>query len=780
MKQIIQNLKNGKTELVEVPCPAVKAGHMLIQTSVSLVSAGTERMLVEFGHANLIQKARQQPDKVKMVLDKIRSDGLLPTLEAVFNKLGQPLPLGYCNVGKVTEIGGREKGDGRTEVSGLRIGDRVVSNGPHAEIVCVPKNLCAKIPDGVTDEQATFTVIGAIGLQGVRLLKPAFGETIVVIGLGLIGLIAGQILRANGCRVIGFDYDQVKVDIANKLGIIAVNPAGGTDQVRFVEEQTNGIGADAVLITASAKGNEIISQSARMSRKRGRIVLIGVVGLDISRAEFYEKELSFQVSCSYGPGRYDDDYEQKGQDYPIAFVRWTEKRNFEAILAAIESGQLDVEPLITERVPLAEYNRIYENMSGSSSIASLLVYEDNVDTSSVVTVTERSFSKGKGVIGIIGAGNFTSATLVPAMKPLGAQLKYIVSAGGLSAGTLAKRAGFACAATDYRQVLEDDEVDLIIITTRHNLHASMVIESLKAGKNVFVEKPLCLNEEELKEIILAADGRRLTQIEKEELATDTHRHTQTFPPDDSSGGKMSLLTQRDISTAGVNADSPHSTNSQLNNSKLKTQNSKLPLLMVGFNRRFAPLARKMKSLIGMGAVNIVATINAGEIPANSWVHDLAVGGGRIVGEACHFIDLCTYLTGSRVVAVCMNAMGVSPEENTDNASILLRYENGSNAVINYFANGNKAYSKERVEVHSHGRSLVMDNWRTLRGFGFKGFSRLKKKQDKGHSEQFRLLIDRVKNGGEALIPFGEIVNTTMAGFGAVESLREGRWVEVKG
>ena len=710
MKQIIQNLKTGKTILEELPAPQVKAGQVQIQTSRSLVSLGTERMLVEFGHANLIQKARQQPDKVKMVLDKIRSDGLLPTMEAVFNKLGQPLPLGYCNVGSVIGVG-----NGVTE---FQVGDRIASNGPHAEIVCVPKNLCAKIPDGVTDDQAAFTVIGAIGLQGVRLLEPAFGETVVVIGLGLIGLIAAQILMANGCRVIGFDYDQTKVDIANKLGIIAVNPAGGTDQVRFVEEQTNGIGADAVLITASAKGNEIISQSARMSRKRGRIILIGVVGLDINRAEFYEKELSFQVSCSYGPGRYDDNYEQKGQDYPIAFVRWTEKRNFEAILSAIESGQIDVEPLITERVPLSEYGRIYENMSDSSSIASLLVYEGNVDTSSVVTVTERSFSKGKGVIGIIGAGNFTSATLVPALKPLGAQLKYIVSAGGLTAGTLAKRAGIACAATDYRQVLEDDEVDLVMITTRHNLHASMVIESLKAGKNVFVEKPLCLNEEELLEI------------------EDSY------------------------------------------NSKLKTQNSKLPLLMVGFNRRFAPLARKMKALIGMGAVNIVATMNAGEIPASSWVQDLAVGGGRIVGEACHFIDLCSYLTGSRVAAVCMNAMGTSPEENTDNASILLRYENGSNAVINYFANGNKAYSKERIEVHSQGRSLVMDNWRTLKGFGFKGFSGLKKKQDKGHAEQFRLLIDRVKNGGDALIPFGEIVNTTRASFGAVESLREGHWVEI--
>ena len=745
MKQIIQNLKTGETTLEELPTPQVKAGHVQIQTSRSLVSLGTERMLVEFGHASLIQKARQQPDKVKQVLDKVRSDGLMPTIDAVRNKLCQPLPLGYCNVGYVIGVG---KG-----VTEFQVDDRVASNGPHAEIVCVPKNLCAKIPDNVSDDAAAFTVIGAVGLQGVRLLKPAFGETIVVIGLGLIGLIAAQILRANGCGVIGFDYDQTKVDIACKLGIIAVNPAGGTDQVRFVEEQTSGIGADAVLITASAKGNEIISQSARMSRKRGRIVLVGVVGLDISRAEFYEKELSFQVSCSYGPGRYDDNYEQKGQDYPIAFVRWTEKRNFEAILSAIESGQLDVESLITERVPLSEYSRIYENMSGSSSIASLLVYEDNVDTSPVISVTERSFSKGKGVIAVIGAGNFTSATLLPALKPFGAQLKYIVSAGGLSASTLARRAGFACAATDYRQVLEDDEVDLIMITTRHDLHASMVIESLEAGKNVFVEKPLCLTEEELEEIILAADP---------------HRLTQAFSSADSAEKKPASLTGSKDSSGD---------SSGLSSKPLNLSTS--PLLMVGFNRRFAPFARKMKSLIGMGAVNIVATMNAGEIPANSWVHDLAVGGGRIVGEACHFIDLCTYLTGSRVISVCMNAMGTSPEENTDNASILLRYGNGSNAVINYFANGNKAYSKERIEVHSQGRSLVLDNWRTLRGFGFKGFSRLKKKQDKGHSEQFRLLIDRVKNGGPALIPFDEIVNTTMASFGAIESLREGRWVEVE-
>jgi len=726
MKQIIQNLKSGETILEQVPAPAVRPGHVLIQTTRSLVSLGTEKMLVEFGKGSLIAKAKAQPDKVKMVLEKIQTDGLMPTLEAVFNKLGQPLPLGYCNVGRVVAVG--------TGVTEFKVGDRVASNGAHAEMVCVPKNLCAKIPDGVSDEAAAFTVIGSIGLQGIRLLAPTFGETVVVVGLGLIGLMSAQILKANGCRVIGFDFDQQKVDLANKLGVIAVNPANGTDQVKFVEEQTAGVGADAVLITASAKSDEIISQSARMTRKRGRIVLVGVIGLDISRADFYEKELTFQVSCSYGPGRYDEDYEGRGQDYPIGFVRWTEKRNFEAILQSIESKQLDVESLITERVPLKDYNSIYGEMGKSASIASLLVYDEKIDDSSVVEVASNKLKtgaadhlnsklspRGSAVVGVIGAGNFTSATVLPALKPLDANLKYIVSAGGLSASIAAKKGGFSHAATDYKEILADEEVNLVLITTRHNLHAPMVIDSLKAGKHVFVEKPLCLNSEELAEI--------------------------------------------DKVYRSFNLNSPSSTSAS-------------PTLTVGFNRRFAPFAVKMKSLIGSGQCNIVATMNAGEIPPNVWVHDLSVGGGRIIGEACHFIDLCSYLAGSNVVAVCMNAMGTAPEENTDNASILLRYENGSNAVINYLANGSKAYAKERVEVHAQGRSLIMDNWRTLTGFGFKNFKKQKGKQDKGHAEQFKLLVEQTKSGGEALIPYDSIINTTKASFAAIESLKAGTWISV--
>ena len=419
MKQIIQDLKKGDTILEEVPVPRVKAGAVLIKTTRSLVSLGTERMLLDFGKANLLQNAKQQPDKVKMVLEKMKSDGLRPTLEAIFNKLGQPLPLGYCNVGEVIAVG---KG-----VIEFSIGDRVASNGNHAEYVCVPKNLVAKIPDNVSDEAATFTVIGSIGLQGIRLLNPTFGETIVVVGLGLIGLVTAELLLANGCNVIGFDYDEEKVKIAKDKGVLAFNPSKDLDQVKFIQSYTNGIGVDGVIITASNKSNEIISQSAKMCRKRGRVILIGVVGLNISRADFYEKEISFQVSCSYGPGRYDNEYEQNGKDYPIGFVRWTEKRNFEAILNAIEKGVLDVLPLITDRLKLSEYHKIYNDMGNSKSIAVVIEYPGNKVKQSTIEINQKSFEGKKAVIGIIGAGNFTSSTLLPKLLMTNLQsLRYIL------------------------------------------------------------------------------------------------------------------------------------------------------------------------------------------------------------------------------------------------------------------------------------------------------------------------------------------------------------------
>ena len=451
-----------------------------------------------------------------------------------------------------------------------------------------------------------------------------------------------------------------------------------------------------------------------MCRKRGRIILVGVIGLDISRSDFYEKEISFQVSCSYGPGRYDEDYEQKGNDYPIGYVRWTEKRNFEAVLNAISKKILDVKPLITDRIPLEDFQKIYSDMSNSKSIAAILEYSSSDKQENTIQLVNKSFQGKKGVLGIIGSGNFTSSTILPNLKKCKADIKFIASSGGLSSTNMAKKFGIVNSTTEYLEILKDEEVDLVFVTTQHNMHAKITIEAINAGKSVFVEKPLALNENELEEII-------------------------------------------------------------------QNYNSKNVNISVGFNRRFAPLARKMKKAIGSEKtpINIVATMNAGFIAKNVWVHDMEIGGGRIIGEACHYIDLCSYLAGSKVISVCMNAMGTNPQENTDNASILLKYENGSTAVINYFSNGSKGYSKERVEVYSQERTLIMDNWRKLKGYGFKGFSSAKSSQDKGHFNQFEALVNQQKNGGEAIIPFDEIVNTTRASFAAIDSLKEGKWILVK-
>ena len=713
MKQILQSFKTGQTELADIPAPMVSKGKLLIRTTHSLVSLGTERMLVEFGKSSLVSKALQQPERVKMVLDKIKSDGLFPTIETVFNKLEQPLPLGYCNAGVIEEIG--------EGVSGFAMGDRVASNGQHAGYVCVPQNLAVKVPDNVSQEEATFTVIGSIGLQGMRLCSPSFGETIVVTGLGLIGLITAQLLLANGCRVIGVDIDKDKCSLAKKWGIETVNPSDGTDPVKVVMDLTSGVGADGVIITASAKNNDIISQAARMSRKRGRIILVGVIGLELNRAEFYEKELTFQVSCSYGPGRYDDNYENKGIDYPLGFVRWTEKRNFETILQAISNGNLNVKDLITEIIEIEDFQKVYGEIGKSNSIASIFRYQDSEKLSATsvtqhtIELTDRNFKGSKGVIGVIGAGNFTKMAMLPALKGSGANFKFIASSGGVTGTSLAKKFGFSHSTTDYRQILSDNDVDTVFITTRHDSHARFVNEALLAKKHVFVEKPLALNTEQLQSVI------------------DTY-----------------------------------------------TEGTDVKSLMVGFNRRFSPHMQAIKKSLGNnpGPVNINVTMNAGFIPKEVWVHDMKTGGGRIIGEACHLIDLCVFLTGSEVHSVCLNAMGENPEENTDNASLLLRFRNGSNAVVNYFSNGSKAYSKERIEVYSLERSWITDNFRTTKAFGVKGFRNLRTRIDKGHKAQFHEYISRIQKGGEPLISFNEIVNVTRASLAAIQSLREKRWIEI--
>jgi predicted dehydrogenase/threonine dehydrogenase-like Zn-dependent dehydrogenase len=708
MKQLIQHLQTGETILEEIPVPQVRKGCVLIKTSRSLVSLGTEKMLVEFGKANFIEKARQQPEKVKQVFDKIKTDGFKPTVEAVFRKLSEPIPLGYCNVGEVVAIG-----EGITE---FKIGDRVASNGAHAEVVCVPKNLVALIPDNVSDDEAAFTVVGAIALQGIRLANPTLGETVAVIGLGLTGQLTIELLQANGCEVIAFDSDQSKVDLANTKGVKAFKVSEDNDSVKIAQEITQNMGVDAVIITASTKSNAVISEAAKMSRKRGRIVLVGVVGLNINRTDFYEKELTFQVSCSYGPGRYDANYEQNGQDYPIDSVRWTLNRNFETVLKFISISRLKVQPLITEVVNFQDYKQVYENIGKSKSIASILKYRETIDvTQTKITLKNHDIYNSNAVLGIIGSGNFTKATVLPVLSKLKASIKYLSSSSGLSGTLLAKKFDVQYSTTNNDDILNDLEVDAIIITTRHNAHARMCIAALQAGKHVFVEKPLALCLDEINEII------------------DVYEQC----------GKT---------------------------------------LTVGFNRRFSPFVQDIKQKLGHSTIpiNVVATINVGEIPANHWTQDMSIGGGRIIGEACHFIDLITYLSGSLVESVVMNPMGKNPQENTDNATILLKYQNGSTGVINYFANGNKRYSKERIEVYSQGKTMVVDNFRKSKYYGLKstGISGIFKSQDKGHYEQFRLFLERLKNGGEAIIPFEEIINTSRASICAIKSLKLGAWVNI--
>ena len=690
--------------LADVPAPMARKGAVLIRTRVSLVSLGTERMVVEFGKANLIDKARQQPDKVKQVLDKIKSDGLWPTLDAVFKKLGEPVPLGYCNAGEIIAVG--------EDVRDFKIGDRVISNGGHAEVVLVPTNLVARIPDNVSFEEASFTVISAVGLQGIRLINPTFGETIVVIGLGLTGLITCQLLKANGCRVIGYDFDENKVALANSLGVIAFQTSPEVDPVRICVEKSNGVGVDGVVITASTQSDQVIAQAAGMSRKRGRIVLVGVVGLNINRSDFFEKELSFQVSCSYGPGRYDEQYEQHGLDYPLPYVRWTEKRNFEAVLEALSVGSIQVRPLITEIVDLIQFESIYNEIGTAKSIASLIRYPGTAAHENKIEVTSARFAGQKTVFGVVGAGNFTKMVIVPTMRKLDYNIKYVASEKGLSSTVLAKKYKIAFATSDYRQILNDPEVTAVAIAVRHNLHARLVQESLEAGKHVFVEKPLALTNEELDgiEVAYRRSGKTVT---------------------------------------------------------------------VGFNRRFSPFSQRAKDLLkDSGPINVIATMNAGFIPPGSWVHDMNVGGGRIVGEACHLVDLITFFAGSLVEEVLMMGAGKSPSENTDNASIFLKYKNGSLGVINYFANGSKAYSKERIEIHTQGRTMVIDNFRRLECYGFsgKGYS---KTQDKGHYNQFRALQKCLLDGGKELIPFEEAMNASRSTLAAIESMKTGLWIKVK-
>ena len=675
MKQLLQSLKTGAIEFINAPCPHLSSHGVLIQTRHTLISAGTERMLLEFGRAGIIGKVKQQPDKVKQVLEKIKTDGLFTTLHAVKNKLDQPIALGYCNVGKVLAIG--------KNTSGFSVGDRVVSNGNHAEVVSIGKNLCAKIPDAVSDEEAAFTVLASIGLQGIRLVNPLMGETVAVLGLGLIGLMTVQMLKANGCRVIGLDFNLQRLSLAAQFGAETID-LNQTDDPSVI--------VDAVLITAATDSNAPVRQAAHMCRKRGRIVLVGVTGLELSRADFYEKELSFQVSCSYGPGRYDPIYEEQGQDYPIGLVRFTEQRNFETVLALMTEGKLNLKPLISHTFDFTDAVNAYKVLEkDKTALGIILQYNQNQENllNCSVSLPLTLIASSQFTINVVGAGNYASRMLIPAFAAQTVTFNKICSSGGVSASLQGRKFGFKEATTDLEATLKDSQANVMVIATRHHQHAQQVMQALQTGKHVFVEKPLAITQAELDEL--------------KACWSDLPAH---------------------------------------------------PIVMVGFNRRFAPHIQKIKSLLSniRSPKSLIMTVNAGYIPKEHWTQDPKVGGGRLIGEACHFVDLLRFLTDSPIAQSSVFAI----DQQEDQISIQLQFADGSIGTIHYLANGHKAFPKERLEIFTEGKVLVLNNFRKMHSFGFKNFKKMNLwRQDKGQRRCVAAFLNAIKEG-KYPIPVEEI------------------------
>lgn len=710
MKQIVQDLRSGTTYIAEAPMPQISSNSVLIHTVLSLISIGTERMLVDFGKASYLEKSRQQPEKVKMVLNKIKTDGLFPTIEAVRSKLSQPLALGYCNVGIVAAVGG--------QVQGFKVGDRVISNGPHADIVAVPQNLCAVIPESVDNESASFTVLASIGLQGIRLAQPSLGEFFVVIGTGLIGLLTIQLLKAHGCRVLAIDFDEHKLKLAQQFGAEICNPAKGEDPIATGWIFSRGNGVDGVIITASTKSSDPVSQAATLCRKRGRIVLVGQTGLELNRSDFYEKELSFQVSCSYGPGRYDPEYEERGRDYPLAYVRWTEQRNFTAVLDMMDSKLLDLKSLISHKYAFESAPQAYQMLSKDHSVLGILLeYASNIEERAVKEVILKPnarFSAAKPILGVIGAGNYASRILLPAFKAAKAQLHTLVTAKGMNSLIHGDKNGFALASTDIDSMFAHEEMNTVAIVTRHNVHASLVVKALNNGKNVFVEKPLALNLDELSSIEAAY-------------------HTINL-----SGKRVHL--------------------------------------MVGFNRRFAVQVQKMKELLEpiKEPKVFVITVNAGAIPQDHWTQDPLIGGGRIIGEACHFIDLLRFFIGCKITSIHARRIGEQGQINIkeDKAVITLGFEEGSFGSIHYLSNGSNSFPKERIEVFTAGRVLQLDNFRKLTGYGWPKFKKMNLlRQDKGQIACCKAFLKAIEQGEETPISIDEVIEVARVSIEIAQQLR---------
>lgn len=711
MKQLIQSFKTGELGLFDVPSPVCEKNGALVQTTVSLVSAGTEKMLVDFAKKSMLAKAKDRPDLVKQVIDKMKKEGVRNTLEKVFTKLDTPIPLGYSLAGRVVEVG--------SELSGLNIGDRVACGGAgyanHAEINYVPKNLMVKIPDGVDDIDASFVTVGAIALQGVRQTSPLLGEKIAVMGLGLLGQLTVQLLKANGCKVIGSDIDPDKMALAKKLGCDEVCHAG--ELITKANEFTNGYGVDAVIIAASTSSNQPITDAAEISRMRGRVVLVGMVGMDVPRNTYYKKELEIKLSMAYGPGRYDPEYEEKGIDYPYDLVRFTEQRNFEAFLGLIQEGKITPKELITHSYDFDDAMSAYDLLEGrikEKYLGIVLNYKRDIklEDEKIVQRSEKKISNDKVNIGLIGAGNFTKSVILPNIQKVGNfEFVGLCTATGVSAQGTGKKYDFKYITTDSEEIFKNSEINSVFITTRHNDHASKVLKAIESKKHCFVEKPLCIYEEELEAIKEAYTGETIVQV--------------------------------------------------------------------GFNRRFSPMIEKMKKFIS-GQISVNYRINAGIIPKNVWIQDRTIGGGRIIGEVCHFIDTCSYLIGSEVKSVFATTIQKSDQSipDEDNVNIVLNYANGSTATISYYAYGDNSMPKEYIEVFSSGVSMQMNDFRELTIFkGGKSSKEKSANQDKGFVNEFKAFKEAVKSGNEA-IDMKSIYNTTKTTFKILESIRSKSLVEV--
>lgn len=742
MKQLLQSVRSGEANVAEVPTPQVLAGAVLVQTVVSLVSVGTERVALEFAKKNLFQKARSRPDLVRQVVDKVRRDGIVNAVQAVQGQLDRPLAPGYSCAGTVIGVG--------EDATDFRVGDRVACAGSdyavHAEVVSVPVHLVAKIPEPVSAcketgsesdrlisfEEATFTTVGSIALHGIHLADVKVGELVAVIGLGLLGQLTMQMLKAAGCTVAGMDIQPNRADLARRLGADAAS-SSEEEVASVVRRLSSGHGADAVVITADTPSNQPVEVAGRIARDRAVVVAVGAVGLQIPRRTYYEKELDFRVSRSYGPGRYDPEYEEKGHDYPIGHVRWTENRNMQAFLRLLAEDKVDVKPLITHRFPIEDAPRAYDLISGKTAepfLGVLITYPRELNLSRRIDLRAQTHGRSRAPeqtvsVGLLGAGSFATSTLLPGMKKVsGIDFVAVCSATGLSSRHVGERFGFRYCATDEAEVFSDPSINTVVIATRHHLHARQIIDALQTGKNVFCEKPLCLNEYELAEIV------------RQYHASRSEKEKATAPP----------------------------------------------LLMVGYNRRFAPMTQRLKTFVAEGHEPLVVNyrLNAGYIKPAHWTQDPEQGGGRIIGEVCHFVDLLTFLVGAPPLRVYARALPNESRYREDNVVITLEFAGGSLGSITYVANGDKSFPKERLEVFGGSGAAVLEDFRRLElvRHGRKKVNKSLLRQDKGHRGEWEAFVAAVRNGTPSPIAFEGIVATTLTTFRVLDSLRLGATAEV--